>query len=61
VIRFLFPSPTGFHGIAPSDPRRAFNVHLFAINAIGRFFSTGGREWSDDPCLADDSCDFIPR
>ncbi|NMB74693.1 MAG: hypothetical protein GYA21_06135 [Myxococcales bacterium] len=61
VVRFLFPSPTGFHGIAPSDPRRAFNVHLFAINALGRFFATGGREWRDDPCLADDSCDFIPR
>jgi hypothetical protein len=60
VIRFLYPRPTGVHGIVPSDPRMPFNVHQYAVNAIARYFVTRGTEWVDDLCLADNSCDFIP-
>lgn len=60
VVRFFYPLPGGRHGILPSDPGLAYNVHLHATNAIATYFSTGGREWRDDLCLADDSCDYIP-
>jgi hypothetical protein len=59
VVRFLYPNKKGRHGIIPSDPRMPFNVHLYAVNAIARFFATEGKEWVDDLCLADDSCSFI--
>jgi hypothetical protein len=60
LVRFLYPRPRGAHGIMPSDPSRAYDLNRHAINAIGRFFQTGGAVWSDDPCQADDSCDWIP-
>jgi hypothetical protein len=60
VVRFLYVESTGHHGFGPSDPRLAFNVHLWAINAIGHYFATGGTDWRDDVCLADSSCEFLP-
>ncbi|RLB56906.1 MAG: hypothetical protein DRI34_08435 [Deltaproteobacteria bacterium] len=61
LVRFLYMRPQGAHGFGPSDPARQFNIDLFAINAIGRFFASDGRSWSDDTCLATDDCAFIPR
>ncbi len=60
ALRFLYVKPRGAHGFGPSDPSKIFNIDLYAINAIGHYFATGGAEWIDDTCLADDSCSFIP-
>ncbi|RME24641.1 MAG: hypothetical protein D6806_09270 [Deltaproteobacteria bacterium] len=61
VVRFFYPSPRGAHGFGPSNPSEPFDLGRYAINAIGRFLATAGTDWSDALCLADDSCDFIPR
>jgi hypothetical protein len=58
VLRFFYMRPTGAHGIPPSDPDKTYNINLHAINAIAYYFLT--RQWVDDTCLEDDSCDFIP-
>jgi len=60
ALRFLYVNPRGAHGFGPSDPSKTFNIDLYAINAIGHYFASGGAEWIDDTCLADDSCSFIP-
>ncbi len=60
VVRFFYRRTGGAHGIGPSDPSMTYNIDLHAINAVGRYFQTGGREWSDDTCQADDSCAWIP-
>jgi hypothetical protein len=58
VLRIIYPRPNGAHGIGPSDPTRTYNIFLHVINAVAHYFLT--RQWVDDVCLEDDSCDFIP-
>src|SRR5690606_4740566 len=50
----------GGHGFGIPDPTLPFDYSRFQINQIGRFFETGGAHLSDDPCLEDSSCDFMP-
>ncbi len=60
VLRILYPSRRGAHGIMPSDPGHAYDIDLHAILAVARFFQSAGREWSDDTCLGDGSCAWLP-
>jgi hypothetical protein len=61
ALRMPYESPTGSHGPGNPDPARPFDVGTFTFNQIMHYLSTGGRELSDDPCLEDDSCSFLPR
>ena len=36
-----------------------FDINTFSMNQIARYIQTNGAEISDDPCLADGSCDFF--
>jgi hypothetical protein len=58
VMRVFYLRPNGAHGIPPSDPTKTYNINLHALNAVAHFFLT--RQWVDDTCLEDNSCDFIP-
>ncbi|MFC1888735.1 alpha/beta hydrolase family protein [Thermodesulfobacteriota bacterium] len=49
------------HGFFLSTPGKRFDVDLFMTNQIGEYFKTGGTCLVDDPCLADDSCDWQPH
>lgn len=60
LVRFFYVQTRGAHGIGPSNPDKVYNLDLHVINAIGRYFKSGGVEWSDEPCQADDSCEWIP-
>ncbi len=51
---------TGTHSFLLSQPERAFNINLFLINMIGRYFSTGGTSLNMQTCLEDGSCPFTP-
>jgi hypothetical protein len=62
--RFLFVTDNGGpndgnHGFALPNPNLDFDYHQFQINQIGWFFKTNGQVISDDPCLADSSCEFM--
>jgi len=60
ALRFPYTYPMGAHGVEPSNPSRVFNINNFIENQIGVFMMSGGKVLSDDPCLADSSCDFLP-
>jgi hypothetical protein len=60
LVRFIYPSPRGAHGILPSDPSMAYDIYLHVILAVGRYFQSDAREWPDDTCLGDGSCGFLP-
>ena len=60
ALRLPYTYPMGAHGVEPSNPSRVFNINNFIENQIGVFMTSGGKVLSDDPCLADSSCDFLP-
>jgi hypothetical protein len=61
AVRFPYLALEGAHTFLGPSPWRPFDIERFLINQIGWYFRTGGRELTDDPCLADDSCTFFPR
>jgi hypothetical protein len=58
-VRFLYPNPTGQHAYYVPDEALLFDHSLFAAQQMARFLATGGRELSDDPCLATRDCPFL--
>jgi len=61
ALRFPYTFPMGAHGVEPSNPSREFNINNFVENQIGVFMASDGKVLTDDPCLADSSCDFLPE
>jgi hypothetical protein len=59
-FRIPYLRRNGSHGVPPSIPERAFDINAFTINQLLWYFSTNGTQLSDDPCLATESCTFIP-
>ena len=60
-LRLPYASKTGSHGFGLPDPRLDFDINTFAIMQISSYFAMGGLELSDDPCLEDASCAWIPQ
>jgi hypothetical protein len=48
----VFPmlDPRGKHGFASPDPTQTFDLGTLLLNQLGRYLSTGGREFSWDRC-----------
>ncbi len=61
ALRLPFTFPLGAHGVEPSHPGRKFNVNNLVENQIAVFMFTNGQKLSDDPCLADSSCPWLPK
>ena len=59
-MRVPYVQPTGTHGFALPDPSADFDINTFSIFQIASWLDSGGTELSDDPCLADASCSWIP-
>ncbi len=59
-MRLPYVNPQGQHGFGLPEPSRAFDINTFAIMQAATFIWTGGTVLSDDPCLADASCTWIP-
>lgn len=53
-------SPQGTHGMGMPEPDEAFDHNTFHLAQTAWWFATEGQELSDDPCLADFSCDYLP-
>ncbi|MBM4397542.1 MAG: hypothetical protein FJ087_17880, partial [Deltaproteobacteria bacterium] len=60
AMRLPYTYPLGAHGVEPSNPSRKFNINNFVENQIAVFAASDGKTLSDDPCLADSSCPFLP-
>ncbi|HUT54486.1 MAG TPA: hypothetical protein VM658_13940 [bacterium] len=59
-MRMPYMQPTGQHGFDVPHPNKAFNIELYNINMIGRYFQTNGGQILNDTCLENDSCAHIP-
>ncbi len=59
-LRLPYASKTGSHGFGLPNRNLDFDINTFAIMQISSYFATGGTVLSDDPCLEDASCDWIP-
>ncbi|MCB9727365.1 MAG: hypothetical protein H6746_02655 [Deltaproteobacteria bacterium] len=60
AFRIPYLRRNGSHGVPPSIPERAFDINGFVVNQLLWYFAQDGKELSDDPCLADETCAFVP-
>lgn len=60
ALRMPYISTTGSHGFTFPDPNLDYDINSFSINQIAGYFYSGGQEVSDDECLEDFSCPWIP-
>ena len=60
AMRLPYVRPTGTHGFATPEPDLAFDIDTFMAMQIASYFAADGQELSDDPCLENASCDWIP-
>ncbi len=60
ALRLPYVRTTGTHAFALPEPEADFDIAHFAIFQVGSYLATGGTELSDDPCLEDASCSWIP-
>ena len=58
-MRIPYVNPNGSHGFALPNPGLGFDINSFALHQIARYFQTRGQTLSDDPCMADHSCDWL--
>ena len=60
-MRLPYVSQRGSHGFVTPRPSDPFDIATFATLQIASYFASGGTELSDDICLEDASCDWIPQ
>jgi hypothetical protein len=60
-LRMPYVRTTGTHGFATPEPDRAFDMATFATMQIATYFHYDGQTLSDDLCLEDSSCAWIPQ
>lgn len=58
-MRISYIQPTGTHAIRAPDPTVPFDQSLYALNLLSQFLADEGAHISDDPCLEDDTCDWV--
>ncbi len=58
-VRFAYLLPSGQHGLRVPAPFKQFDIDSFFLNMMGYYFQEG--IISDELCLEDYSCDFIPK
>ena len=61
AMRLPYANPHGQHGFALPEPDEAFDISTFMVMQIASYFADEGQSVSDDPCLEDASCDWIPQ
>ena len=59
-LRLPYVNPHGQHGFGLPEPSRAFDINTYAVMQAATYLDTAGTVISDDPCLEDASCAWIP-
>ena len=60
ALRMPYVETTGTHAFGLPEPSRAFDINTFQILQIASYLVSGGRSLSDDRCLEDATCAWIP-
>lgn len=60
ALRIVMTAPQGFHGMYLMAPYKPFDIETYQMNLFARYFMTGGTEVTDDVCLEDYTCPWIP-
>lgn len=60
-LRLPYVSTKGAHGFSFPEPSNPGDQNSFAVNTIAHYFYTQAQELSDDPCMSDFTCDWIPE
>jgi len=61
ALRLPYTSTRGSHGFSFAQPSQPGDQNSLALNQIAYYFMSGGQEMSDDICMTDFSCDWIPE
>ena len=59
-MRIPYVEQTGSHGFVLPNPTLAFDINSFAVHQIARYFQSKGQILTDEPCMADHSCTWLP-
>ena len=59
-MRIPYVEQTGSHGFVLPNPTLAFDINSFAVHQIARYFQSRGQILTDEPCMADHSCTWLP-
>ena len=60
AMRLPYVRTTGTHGFTLPEPDQPFDISTFMVMQIASYFQSGGQTLSDDVCLEDASCAWIP-
>jgi hypothetical protein len=60
-LRIPYVRTTGTHGFTTPQPGDPFDIATFATMQIATYFQSGGQLITDDLCLEDASCEWIPQ
>lgn len=60
AMRLPYVRTTGTHGFALPEPDQPFDITTFMVMQIASYFQQNGLAISDDACLQDASCAWIP-
>ena len=59
-MRIPYVEQTGSHGFALPNPTLSFDINSFSVHQIARYFQSRGQVLTDEPCMADHSCTWLP-
>ncbi len=60
ALRMPYVRTSGSHGPGLPDPTLPFDINTWFIYQVGHFFLNDGTALTDDHCMEDASCDWIP-
>lgn len=61
ALRLPYSATTGTHGFRLPTPSQPGDQNSLALNQIAYYFMSGGQDMSDDICMSDFSCDWLPE
>ena len=61
ALRLPYTSTRGSHGFGFAQPSQTGDQNSLALNQIAYYFMSGGQDMSDDICMSDFSCDWLPE
>lgn len=59
-LRIPYLNRTGFHVFVIPEVSKAFDINNYMRQQVGYFFGSRGKEIRDEPCMENNSCDWIP-
>jgi pimeloyl-ACP methyl ester carboxylesterase len=61
ALRMPYIKTTGSHGPRLPDPTLDFDINTWFIYQVGHYFINDGKQLTDDHCMEDASCEWIPQ